>query len=328
MLKLFCNILGEDYNILKNDLPSSKNKIITLGTVLFIPVFLWLLQGFGLVHIILDKPAWMGIIIGLLFTLIIFIIERAIVSSPSNWKIGIFRVLLGLLIAILGAVVMDEIFFHEDINNHMSTYVKNDLNEKYKKIDQLHEVELQSLQNEVNQKFETWNNALAEVKAEADGTGGSGIRGVSKITEVKMQLMHQQENDYKDALERVSLLKEQIKKEKEEVELKYTAGFNENGILTRLKVMFSFIKSDTLVLITYLFFTFIFIIMEFMVIILKWTYGKTHYDEKIMAMESMGTTRSRMMKERHNSMFRPEKHSSEYLKAERLIKNTSNSYLN
>ncbi|MEP3387826.1 MAG: DUF4407 domain-containing protein [Reichenbachiella sp.] len=128
MLKFFSALLGEDYEMLEGETPWSKKKILLMGSLLFVPVILWFFQGYLLTTNILKQGAWLGLLVGTIGAAIIFIIERSIIMMrTSNRAVTWFRYGLGLVIALIGSIILDEIIFSSDIDNHMCQYRESKL---------------------------------------------------------------------------------------------------------------------------------------------------------------------------------------------------------
>ncbi|MEQ9100536.1 MAG: DUF4407 domain-containing protein [Imperialibacter sp.] len=303
MLKTACSILGEDYNLLKDETAESRKKVLLLSSVLFVPVILWFFQGFLLGQMILGLSFGVSLATAIVLSFLIFLLERAIIMAPKNWKMNTFRIFLGLLVASIGSIIIDEILFHNDINGQMVTYKKGLLDEELEDIENKYSPEVTTLKEQVAAKYATWNTAMQEVKAEADGTGGSGIKGVSEITKTKLALTEAQGQSYQRSAQDLALLEAKREMEKTELATKFEKGFSENSLLTRMKVMFKFISNDLMMMAVYIVITLILFTMEFLVVIIKSCSSQTHYEFKLQKMEEMARSRTEKIVARDLKMY-------------------------
>lgn len=138
MLKLFCFITGDNYQMVKNETPNSRKKVSVMATVLFIPVVLWFVNGYFMVTEILGGSLNGAILSGTVMALLIFLIERAVIMSVNNGWMAAFRIALDFIITSLGAIVLDEIVFHDDIQQQMVEIKMNSQIEQQVQTDSLY----------------------------------------------------------------------------------------------------------------------------------------------------------------------------------------------
>lgn len=120
MLRFCCFITGDDYQMVKHETPASKKKIASLVSAMFIPVAMWIINVVLVVQQVLQGTLISAILAGIIAGLLIFFIERNIIMSNGSKAIMTFRVLLGLIIALLGSLAFDEIIFKNDIDQQLS----------------------------------------------------------------------------------------------------------------------------------------------------------------------------------------------------------------
>ena len=133
MLKLSCAITGDDFQMVSKDTPISKKKICLMAMCLFVPVLLWFLNGYLLVTHVLAGSVGIGLLTGFVTALLILIIERSVIMSQGGGWIAGFRLTLGVLIAILGSISLDEVIFKSDIDHQVfknrNAFVQEELKE-------------------------------------------------------------------------------------------------------------------------------------------------------------------------------------------------------
>ncbi len=192
---LFCS--GANSSILKRT-PTEINKYVGIGaTIFFTGVFAAIAAGYALYTVF--ESYWMIIPISLLWGLMIFNLDRFIVSTMK--KKGSFfrdftsampRLILAVLIAIVIAKPLELKIFESEINAELvkmqqENYKEQDdlVKARYTaNIDSL-EADIVGLKNEINVKQLERDVLVAEAIQEADGTGGSLRRNLGPIYKTK-----------------------------------------------------------------------------------------------------------------------------------------------
>ena len=129
MLKFYSILIGENPEVTKHYQPASKRKIILYANCLLVPVILWFINSYLLVRHVLEGGVIAALLTALIAAFLIFIIERAIIMSTGGRAIFWFRVFLGLIIASLGSISMDEVIFKNDIDNQVAQYKQTKIND-------------------------------------------------------------------------------------------------------------------------------------------------------------------------------------------------------
>jgi hypothetical protein len=287
MMKIYCKILGEDFNYVNQFQPSGKRKIALLANCLMVPVILWMITGYLLVHNVLGNSFPIAIFSALIISFIIFLIERAIIMSTGSIMIVIFRIGLGLGIAFLGAISIDEALFKNDIDHKMAEYKKNASQNAEQKIDQDWIEKINRQQAIVNNKSTLWNQALDDAKREADGTGGSKTRNVGTITRLKIQAASYLEKDYKIENNMLESMNKEYRLERTNASNNAAGNFKEEALLLRIEAMFDLIRTNSYMRIVYIVFTIVLVFLEVMVLTIKMCNKKSIDEELELAREEL-----------------------------------------
>lgn len=88
---------------------------------------MWLLIGFLFSREYLRLPVIGCLIAGIVLMIIIIQVERQIILGTKNAFTTVFRVVLGLVMALLGSVIVDQIIFKEDIQKEKILHVNNEV---------------------------------------------------------------------------------------------------------------------------------------------------------------------------------------------------------
>ncbi len=195
---------GTHQKLLK-EFQSEHSKYSGLGGVLLATFVLATISAGYAVHSVFGNWLW-TICFAIIWGLIIFNFDRFLVSTMRKYGISrrkqiwmaLPRMALALLIGVVIARPLELKIFEKEINVKMTEnmHKKIQLNDsllarEYKA--QLRSAEIER-QNSVNRKLaieDTLHNLQTAYVQEADGTGGSGMRGIENITRLKQDAYNQ-----------------------------------------------------------------------------------------------------------------------------------------
>lgn len=315
MLKLACRITGDNYQMLKSETTPSQKKVLALAITVFIPTMMWFITGFLMVYSVFEKPFVTAFLSGLVASMMIFIIEKLVVmSNGSKWLLA-FRIILAFLVAAIGSVFLDEVIFEKDINQQMAINQDKMVAEKKKEVLLAYNDEDAAMNQLTQVKYEAWQQSLKLAETEADGSSGSGIKGVHAITKLKLANAGSNQKDYLQAKTDYENLRLHILAEQDKATSNVIANFENKALLQRIKAMFDLVKSDKYMMVFYTLVTAILFTLEFLVVVFKITMGKTNYERRLELIEEIG--QKRMERVRHNDLnhFDSGRISPEYQKA-------------
>jgi hypothetical protein len=305
MLKIFCALTGDDFKLASVETPASRKKISVLGSVMLIPVLMWFIIGSSTAYSMFESGVSVSVIIGIIAGIIILILERAIVMSGHNKWITRFRIAIGFIIASLGAIFMDELIFEKDIKQQQFKERSVLIDAGRTKIDSIYKPRAEALQATLSSTRQSWMTTAEEARKEADGTGGSGNKGVSKITELKLEQAQVLKMELDKLEAEVQALNVAWSQEIEDSESKIENNLHGKSILARIKSLFKLVLKDPVAFITYVFFTFFLFSLEFIVIIMKHSLPETNYERRIAAMEQVGKRRLERLIEAGDRSYDP-----------------------
>lgn len=291
MLKLYCFITGDDYNTLVNDTLKSRKKVALFAWSIVIPVTLWFFCGFLLVTKILNGSFLSAIFTAVVVSVIVFVIERSIILSNGGWFINVFRLILAVFVAFIGALIIDEIIFENDIDQQLAKNQRMEAELELNSIDTLWNTKLRKQMAIVDERYHAWDSALRRIHLELTGKGGTGIPGNGPMTTVMIENAARYENDYQNQKAVLDTINAQFAKVRSEEKENIHASFNNHSVLKRMKAMFDLVWSETMMLLIYSVFTAIFVLLECMVVIVKMSSGKTNYEKKQELIEKIGESR-------------------------------------
>jgi hypothetical protein len=306
MLKYYSIIIGENPEYTKTFQPASKRKIALYANCLMVPVILWFINSYLLVSHVLEGSFLSAIFTAFLAGFIIFLIERAIIMSNGSKPIFWFRILLGFIVASLGSISMDEVIFKHDIDNQVAYYKQAEIDNAVHKVERDYQNQIVVQQSIVKQKGTEWNQSLKDAKSEADGTGGSRQRGVSKISTLKLNIAGKQEADYNTENNKLTSLIASVDTAKAHAKEKAETDFNVNALLIRIRAMFDLIAKDKLMFGVYVLFTLFLFCLEFLVVLIKIGSKNTIDEDLEKAREQLLRAKTKKTLDRSEIFFQPE----------------------
>jgi TM2 domain-containing membrane protein YozV len=123
-IRFGCFLTGYNYSIIRSSSEVAAKSVKKYTAAIVIVCILWFFIGFTFAHRYLQSGITGSVVAGILSVIIIVQIERQIVLSihPSRWLL-FFRSCLALMMAILGAVIIDQILLEKDIELEKVSYV-------------------------------------------------------------------------------------------------------------------------------------------------------------------------------------------------------------
>jgi len=211
--------------------------------------------------------------------------------SSTNSEMKRFRIILGVCVALLGALALDEVVFKKDIDHQVNLNKAKYAHEEAKKVG----LEFDGT-NEISARRQSLNQAKHDIGvseqiaiAEMDGKG-SGVKGVGVITRTKLDIVSnktvamKREQQFYDSLilEKDSIMTSA----KERAMAEY-----QDGLMIRVKALFQLVFSDWGMGIAYLILTVLMFCIEFIVVLVKSKTSETNYDRRIKLIEKIGQRR-------------------------------------
>lgn len=280
LFNLCSRLVGEDPKYTAHFHPSSKRKIVLYANAMMIPVLLWFANGYLLTREVLEAPLWTALVTAIFASLTIFIIERSIIMSNGSKVIMYFRLLLGLLIAFLGSLCLDEVIFKNDIDLKIADYRATTIEQASTSSASRYEKQIKELEILVLDKRNDWVDAQKHASEECDGTGGSRIARRGPICEMKIENARQLQVDYNREAEKLTVRNVQRDSVLALAKTEALLSFNEKGLLLRIRALFDLVRNDPIMMIAYIGFTLLIFLLEFLVVLIK-MFSHDTIDEKL-----------------------------------------------
>lgn len=314
---LICS--GVDRHILKK-CPSETSKYAGIGaTIFFTGLFASLSGGYAL-NTVFDN-LWIATAFGLLWGLMIFNLDRYIVSSmrkegkpAREWLMATPRIVLAVFISIVIAKPLELKIFEKEIAPELTAMEQKAYKEqealtrgRFAFMGDSLETVVNALKAEVIQKALQRDALVSAAQAEADGTGGSRKKNLGPIYKVKKADADKAEAELKALTlynyERIAALEKSIAENNTQMNIALS-DLEQNkidGPAARIEAMSHLTAKSSAMLWAHLFIMLLFIAIETAPVLVKLIAGKGPYDNLLKVEEYQFTVHEIEEKARMNT---------------------------
>lgn len=292
-LKFGCFLTGFNYNLVKNSSEQSAKNVKKYTSAMLLIVLVWFFIGYSFATRYLHLATWGGVLGGLLMSFVVIQIERIIILSTrvSTWS-SLFRILLALVMSILGAFIMDQITFKDDIELRKAQVMDERVKIAVKQSEEDIQKQIEDLDTMIaaaNSRYETVSEDLKKnpvivtsytnrsVTRDSEGKEVNSTQSTNKSVmenpkKLEMEQLHKQIETLQNKKFALAASITSIKERKEQ-ELKASTGF-----LDELTLLHDVVTSSSIGLFVYLLFLFFFLAIELFVLVMKLTDSDSDYD--------------------------------------------------
>ncbi len=288
-LRFGCFLTGYNFNLLMSCSETSKKSVKKYTAAMLIIMIIWLLIGVLFAKEYLRLSLIGSVITGLILMIIIIQIERQIILGNKNKITTIFRIVLGVTMALLGSIIMDQMIFKEDILKEKRLGINYEINKilpqrieeintQIKELDTLlnkKERERDRLIIEVNKKptlrLPSYETKKSPKKILINGIEKDTIitTRTSKIISIpnpKTSSIPKLAKEIEKYLSKKSELHDRITSVREKIEGEI---LNSKGFLDELKIMKNILITSSASLIVWGLWMFFFLLIELLVVFSK-----------------------------------------------------------
>lgn len=297
-LKFGCFLTGYNYQLVKNSSEAVAKAVMKNLSAMLIITMIWAFIGYAFTQRYLHGDMVMSLFGAIVAAFIIIQIERQITLSVMRNKYSMwFRFVIGLVMAFIGSVILDQIIYKDDIEKNKIENVQNEVNrilpvkthELDQQIQQLSqaiytkEAERAIIIQELGRRPMIPAPSTMEVRVRDSVTGqmrkvGETITNQS-VTNPKTALIPQIDVQLK------YLNEQKNEKENEKLNIRQlleTDIHAKVGFLDELQVLFSILLSSNIALFVWLLIFLIFFLIELFVLSNKYGDGVNDYDRTVL----------------------------------------------
>ncbi|MGK7388977.1 MAG: DUF4407 domain-containing protein [Candidatus Cyclobacteriaceae bacterium M2_1C_046] len=273
------------------------SKYVGIGaSIFFTGIFASLAAGFAM-FTVFDSVLY-SILLGILWGLMIFNLDRYIVSSMrkkgklrSELAMAAPRIILAIVISIVIAKPLELKIFEKEITSEILLMEQEEISRKENIVkgrfiseNEMLKTEIRTLQEEIDTKAEKRDELRRIAQEEADGTGGTGLRNAGPIYRIKKANADQAEAELQELKQQNNELIAQKRAEINEndslqqVSLNAMENASLGGLASRLEAMDRITERSEAILLAHWFILLLFIAIESAPIFVKLMAPRGPYD--------------------------------------------------
>ncbi len=266
-----CHVVGEQPARVARFHPSTVRRTKAFAIAIHIPVLLWAVTGYVIASQIFKLQAQQAAAVAFFCSGLIYLVERLVLATPKAWYVNVSRVLIGLVIAVLGASTVDLVIFDREVRQQL-------LQAGEAGVQAEHDKAIDTQRQAVAQKKADWLKAQEAANCEANGTCGSRLRSVGPVYR---ELAHQSEIlrvDYMAAQDQLAQLAVQ---KAQALALWRSAPqvLEQAGLLARVEALHQYTSNNTAAFVAWVLLFTLVLFFELMVVLSKLVFGETVDDE-------------------------------------------------
>lgn len=297
-IKFGCFLTGHNYSILKNSSEASAKTVKKYLSALLIISTIWGFIGFAFTQRYLHGNALISTVGALVMVFIIIQIERQIILSlKRNPFAMLFRVLIGIVMAIIGSVILDQVIFKEDVEKEKITNIQKEVNKIMPEKTLELTNQIKQIDNDIAVKENERTELLMQISKRPMISAPTSMNEYKKDSLTKkMVLVGQKVNIQSTVNPKAELIPpldlllknlrdQKIKKENDKLNIQQILENDiksKVGFLNELKTLFDILLSSSIAMFVWVLLFAFFFMIELFIIINKWFDTENDYDKTIM----------------------------------------------
>lgn len=303
-LKIGCYITGYNYLLIKNSSEASAKTVKKFLSAILIVSILWGFIGYSFAQRYLHSGIAGSVIVSVIMIVIVIQIERQIILSVGkNILVPVFRILLGIVMAVIGSVIIDQIIFREDVEkgkiSNVQTEANNILPVKTRELDLqirqidsaiiIKEAERASIIEEITKKpfIKSTSSEIKHFQMQRDRHNGTMVDTLVKRTNLALNDIPNPKAsllpDIAGQISKLRTMKSDKENSKMNIRQELESELNaKTGFLDELKILFSILLSSWIAMVVWLMFFLFFMCVEVFVLINKFGEERNDYDTIIL----------------------------------------------
>lgn len=290
----WCHVVGESPQRVAGFHASTVQRTKAYALAIHIPVLTWCVTGFVIARHVFALDTQYALSASLLCGGLIYLIERLVLSAPKSMLLNAVRVLMGLVIAFLGAATVDLVVFDREIVQQLNRAA-------FEQLAAEHDAKLAAHAKLVDQRKSDWLRGQQAANCEANGTCGSKVRSVGPV--------------YRELARQADFLRQEyLATQAQSQALDHDKALalarlranppspSEAGLLARLQALHDYVTQNRAAFVAWGLLFSLVLFLELVVIFTKMAFGKTVDDE----IEELRETISRHKAQEYvNTMLSP-----------------------
>ncbi len=283
IFRVACFTTGRIYKFLKNCSYKARKRTMVYFAGMLIVGIIWFFVGYQFSRMYLKlNPTW-ALTVGGVASFIVFLIERIIINSDKNLANFIFRLLLALCMSGIGAVIIDQFIFKEDIEKQRKEHNKELVNKMYKEKKDNTDNEIENLNKQIEKLSDEKNRILNKMKT---NTKKSRIKRDS--TSKTIETIYEEEddshfqkmiNEYSNQIDNLIKERQKLNASKDVLRNSIEKEVNSyHGLLDELDILISVITKKWYSIALYFIIMGFFLMLELLIVVSKTFQKGDDYD--------------------------------------------------
>jgi hypothetical protein len=319
-LKFGCFLTGYNYTLLSESSEASKKYIKKITSALIIIVSIWGMVGYMFASRYAGAGELMSIFGALMAGTIIVQIERQIILGGKVKKSTIiFRFLLGIIVAIIGALILDQVFFKNDIAHEKENLLNERINKRVLDVENnaqktiaLNSIKIDSLRNKIDANTQIAAKAgykiqTGETQVVSEKKNLNSTNPPERITTNSKSFQSHPKLEENTELRRQVTNYELLNKSETDSlfsrreRAKANARNEPPGFLDELTIIVDLASKSGIALFAYLIFLSFFIFIELFIVLAKLNDGDNDYHRLIQYQELIREERLKILEQRRTA---------------------------
>lgn len=284
MTTYLCCLIGEDRKRFTKLHYSTVTRLKAFAIAMHIPLLMWGITGYLIAGRLFHLDDHDALLVAAFCIALIYMVERIVIATPKNGYVNAVRLLIGLIMAVIGASAVDLVIFQREIAQQLKMTGETVIHAE-------HDAAI-NVQRALAEKIRLeWAQRQASANCEANGTCGSGLRSLGPIYR---QLVHQAEvlrQEYREADLKVTAL-ESAKAQALEDWRASDRATQEAGLLARIQALHDYTLNNAAAAAAWLLFFFLMLFFELTVVLVKLAFGSSVDDHIEMVREQLSHHRA------------------------------------
>lgn len=266
-----CRVLGEQPQRVQRLHDTTQRRMKAHGLAIHLPVALWAITGYLIAARVFNLDSATAAGVSAFCALLIYLVERLVLATPKSWVVNTGRLVIGTVIAILGASAVDLVVFEREVTLQLRAAGEARITAEF-------DAALAEQRRTVAQRKADWMKAQEAANCEANGTCGSRVRSLGPIHRELTRQATALRQDYDAAQARL----EAIDRERTAALSRWRnspQALEEAGLLSRVKALHDYTMGDPMALTAWSLFFLLVLSLELTVVFAKLVFGETVDDE-------------------------------------------------
>lgn len=293
-VKFGCFLIGYNYSIVRISSEATAKAVKKYLAAMLIINTIWGFIGFSFTQRYLHGNTFASVLGGLLMMIIVTQIERQVILSIGKkiWAL-VFRILIGIVMAVIGSVILDQVIFKDDVEKHKIADVQKDVNnilpiktlDLKRQIGELNqaidakEIERINVLNEISRRPTIASITASSQRVKNEETGQLDVVSTqinsNSIPNPKAELIPKIDEQLRSLREQKTKREDEILNSRQLLEQNFNANV---GFLDELKILFSILGASRVAFIVWFLIFLFFLSLELFVILIKTGDNKNDYE--------------------------------------------------